>query len=98
MLPCKTVAHAASNLNVGADGGDLLRLLLQPKGDSVLARLSIDVLRGEAAADRARASLVRIAVNGVLRNGTVIPVAGEFVRIREIARCSCRLSRSHPQL
>ncbi len=25
------------------------------------------------------------------------PVAGEFVGIREIARCSCRLSRTHPQ-
>ena len=24
-------------------------------------------------------------------------VAGEFVRIREIARCSCRVNRSHPQ-
>src|SRR6187431_3128588 len=70
----KAIAHAAPNLDVGADGGDLLRLLLQLERDLELPLLPVDVIGGEATADRALARLVRVAVTRVLRDGAVAPV------------------------
>src|SRR5262245_50976606 len=72
--PAKAIAHAAPNLDVGADGGDLLRLLLQLEYDLELALLPEDVVRREPPADGALPGLVWIAVARVLGNGAVAPV------------------------
>ena len=57
---------------------------------SFIERLNLTIRQGSAYLSRRTLSHARV-------QDTLEAVAGEFVRIREVARCSCRLSRSHPQ-